>query len=586
MKKILSFIMILLVVISIFSVFTYEAGSNPVNEFELSSLIETPYADRGPSLLQDSTGKIWVFYASRSNSYPYSRKNIFYITSTDMGNTWSDEAELMPTHEEGPELDPSAGGPCAFEDSNGKIWVAWQRWTAPGSSDVYYTTSTDGGITWSSREVLVEYPGDDNNGCFIEVGGQVWYIFCPFYLSSWDVHYKIWLDDHWSEPYPITSDSEAHHYGAGAIVDSEGTVWVTYERGGSGYEDIWYKTSVDNGGTWSAGQQITFAAGSENQPRIVEYFGTICVFYWTGEGSATRDIWYLVSEDYGSTWGEPKQLTTDPNLDNHVWASQIGMELWVVWRTDRSGNPDIWLAKTSPSPLPPLPCIGIIDSEANIFQERIESLGFSVDIIPAEDVSSTDFTQYAAVIEAEPLLAVNNPGPPVSVEDLVENQGVNVICLEDGIADIALDYGGTLYSPEHRYNIELTDNMHPITEDYEVGDTFIISYGDTETYPDHDYGIVSLRNLPTDFPLTKLGQPQGYDNEIALGTYAPNGRLVLLGMIVEWKVGLITEDGLNLFDQAILWVTGNVVLEEQELQRLHTDGRYIKDEAGNVVHLY
>lgn len=350
MKLALSLIMISLVVISAFSLFTFEASSNPVNEFEMGSLIETPYADRGPSLFQDLTGKIWVFYASRSDSYPYSRKSIFYITSTDMGNTWSDEAELMPTHEDGPELDPSAGGPCAFEDSTGKIWVAWQRWTAPGISDVYYTTSTDGGITWSTREVLVAYPGDDNNGCFIEVEGQVWYIFCPYYLSSWDVHYMKWNGTIWSDPYAITSDSEPHHYGAGAIVDSRGTIWVTYERGyggGSGDEDIWYKTSPDNGATWSPAQQITFTAGSENQPRIVEYSGTIYIFYWTGEESPTRDIWYLTSEDYGSAWSGPRQLTTDPNMDNHVWASQIGMQLWAVWRTDRSGNHDIWLAKTS-----------------------------------------------------------------------------------------------------------------------------------------------------------------------------------------------------------------------------------------------
>lgn len=202
----------------------------------------------------------------------------------------------------------------------------------------------------------------------------------------------------------------------------------------------------------------------------------------------------------------------------------------------------------------------IIESEATILEERIESLGFSVEIIPVEEVSTTDFTRYAAIIESEAMLAYHNPNEPVSVKDLVENQGVNVICLEDGMEDIMLDYGGSYVGAPHGvYNITIVNNGHPITQEYEVGENFQVSYGEPGPPHYHDFGVVSLTDLPPDFPLVKLAEPLGDGEKIALGAYAPNGRLVLYGVLVETYIEQFTEEGLRIFDKALLWATGQLV---------------------------
>jgi hypothetical protein len=90
--------------------------------FQMQPLIQGPVSDESPSILQDSSGKIWVFFLSRRIEAGH--RHVFYITSVDSGITWTEPSVFLPAYLPGVD---SIYGVAAFQDSTGRFWVARAR---------------------------------------------------------------------------------------------------------------------------------------------------------------------------------------------------------------------------------------------------------------------------------------------------------------------------------------------------------------------------------------------------------------------------------------------------------------------------
>jgi hypothetical protein len=342
MKKILSIAVVFLLVVSAFAIFTSDVKATDI-QFQMQPLVEGPADDLGPYILQDSSGKIWVFFQSSGRIDAPSYRHVFYITSVDGGITWTEPTLFLPAYVPGVD---SINGPVAFQDSTGRFWVAWTNYYGvPDEDIIWFTTSTDG-ENWADAKVLCSRGNKIGN--FMETGGKVWFFFSPCWPSWFQVSYKTTVDggNGWSDVVPITEDNG--NFYPHAIVLENGTIVVVYQH----YPyTMHYCTSSDGGSTWS---DATFDnPESDRDPRCVEYNGEIYVFFNRlyndpfSHPHTTSDIWFRVSDETG--WEPPQALTNEPqNSDNCATPARIRNQLWVVWGKasgDSYTPQDIWLAR-------------------------------------------------------------------------------------------------------------------------------------------------------------------------------------------------------------------------------------------------
>jgi N-acetylneuraminic acid mutarotase len=179
----------------------------------------------------------------------------------------------------------SDNDPAILQTTDGKLWTFYQSYRDGGFSYLWYQTSTDGGITWSEAVPFTQIYDDD--------------------------------------------------YAPSAIQAADGKLWVVWYSYRTGNGDLWFKTSSDNGATWSGVTQLTTDPSTDREPCITQAAdGTLWVV-WYSSRSGNWDIWYKKSSDGGATWSAEVQLTTDPNGDLAPTITQAADgKLWAVWERD------------------------------------------------------------------------------------------------------------------------------------------------------------------------------------------------------------------------------------------------------------
>jgi hypothetical protein len=133
------------------------------------------------------------------------------------------------------------------------------------------------------------------------------------------------------------SGSQQHLVGVDAVASSTD---VNPEEGQD--FEIYYKTSNDNGLTWSREIQFTDNLVTDTSPSIFQLQNGTTMVFWQSKVSGNDDIWYKTTTD-GVSWSGSIQLTTNSSSDTSpkVTATKDG-KLWVVWASDRLGDPDIF----------------------------------------------------------------------------------------------------------------------------------------------------------------------------------------------------------------------------------------------------
>lgn len=344
MKKVFSIAAVFLVAVSTFTILTYNVKATSL-QFQLEPLIVSPTADSGSHILQDSTGKVWVFFCSigRVDTPSYNR-HIFYIISLDGGITWSDPSLFLPAYVPG----LTVQHPVAFQDSTGRIWVAWTNHTAPYNADqVWFTTSYDG-ENWIPAKQLCDGHNDMPGG-FVETQGKVWFFTSPM-ATNWRISYKTTEDGGGSWSSFVTITDEEGLRTPHPTVLGNGTIFVVYRIGMSHYyANIGYSASSDGGLTWRNGVVDDPAYPEwDGYPRIVEHHESVYVFFdrvHEQEGY-TRDVWLRVWNK--TKWEIPQQMTNDIQNTAYPAPACVNKQLWVAFEnyTELGADYDIWLAKT------------------------------------------------------------------------------------------------------------------------------------------------------------------------------------------------------------------------------------------------
>jgi len=283
---------------------------NTVTSTEVSGgLNDKPWMTVGP----DNTLQItWTLITSSSHT-------LEYIRSDDAGTTWSLSSRQT--------LGTLGHGSCLATDASGNVYAGWS--TPVFFSSIMFRKSVDGGRTFSPELKIAD-------------GGS--------YYGA----------DPRSSPLP------------GCSVTPEGQhVYFTWAGVIGGNEDVYVVHSGDGGATWGPKVRVNDDGGAARQIMPwtdVDPKGSVHVA-WTDFRNGVVEIFYARSEDLAQTWSPNARVNgaTGPLVswlgDYQAVAVDPSGAVGTAWTDTRSGNADIYFARTDP-PADPLSLLRVTTSPA------------------------------------------------------------------------------------------------------------------------------------------------------------------------------------------------------------------------------
>ena len=187
-----------------------------VNGFSL--LVSDGFFNLGPSAFMNSKGQLCVFWASDRLS-PGGESDIYYTCSSDLGLTWNPDPELGQTANRMPfsVTGVTDNLPSAVPSSNGGAWLAWSSYRSN------FNPSTHNG---------------------------------NLFFTSWNGTY-------WATPVQLTTDPK-DSYEPSVAVSNDGGFWMVFQSDRDStstdvFTDLYFKRSYDpmNVTAWSTDTRLT-----------------------------------------------------------------------------------------------------------------------------------------------------------------------------------------------------------------------------------------------------------------------------------------------------------------------------------------
>jgi len=290
-------------------------------------------ADDTPYATQTRNGTLWLFWASRRNG----NYDIFYRISTDGGTEWSLDCVQFTDDSR----DDSC--PCVTQNLDGTIFVVWHRQVGIGDYRLFYKTSSDEGVTWSDEMPLTENSWDISPSVTWTYNGTLWVVWSYYNLTDhqYDLVYKTTPDNglSWSATHRLTTDT-SWDLSPSVLQAPDGKMWVFWctDRVGTDKYGIYYKTSIDYGENWSSDTLLTKSSGSDVDPEATTTRDRKILVTWDSTRS-DHDVYYTISDEITPVHDiAVKDLTTRvPRGLNWHWVSR-GMPVYINVTVENQGT--------------------------------------------------------------------------------------------------------------------------------------------------------------------------------------------------------------------------------------------------------
>ena len=229
-------------------------------------------------------------------------------------------------------------------DRKGYFWRVWANNAAgEGLSSSVSTFSVDVGVFVIEPQVrLTTDAAEDAQGALLQTAGDLWLAWCTDRGGDREIYRKTSSDggETWSEE-ECVSQNGSEDIGPALAETMDGDIWLVWSslRPGTDYEVYW---SIFNGAAWSVAERLTYDAGADTGPSIVQAPNGLVWVAWSSDRRVGNADIYCRTFD-GLEWSPASRLTTDCGADLAPALVNLGDgTLWVVWVSDRSGHFEIY----------------------------------------------------------------------------------------------------------------------------------------------------------------------------------------------------------------------------------------------------
>lgn len=260
----------------------------------------------------------WTQFDKYGSKDTVDESNIYFSSSLDAGESWSEAVRINELAGDCIDDDQTTEGAVPSVGPNGEVYVAWAH-----DEKIWFDRSLDGGKSWEENDILVtDQPGGWTN----DVPG----------LQR-------------SNGMPVTAtDVSGGEFNGNVYV-----CWSDNRREGDP-QDIWIKSSSDNGTTWTDAVRVNQDTTSKIQflPWMAAdpVTGNLHVVYYDRRAHDDNhtDVYVATSTDGGQSWTEEK-VNAESFMPvkyvffgdyNHIDAYN-GM-IRPIWTEFRGGKLQVW----------------------------------------------------------------------------------------------------------------------------------------------------------------------------------------------------------------------------------------------------
>ncbi len=249
-------------------------------------------------------------------------KTIIEVSSSaDAGATWSAPQELSPAG------GGSAGYPQVVTDG-ARITAVWV-WFDNSYNRTQASSSTDGGVTWSSA---VSLPGIGQDAFFPQVVTNgttitaLWRFGGALLGASSADGGATWTGD------IFVSDGQSVDTSFNPQLATDGTTvtatWVAFDGSNNRVKS---SSSADGGLTWSTPVYLSGGGEDAESPDVAAEFGATTVSWLRPLGGGANRVQVASTTDGGLTWSTPQTISAGVQLSVVPQVASNGQSITVTW---------------------------------------------------------------------------------------------------------------------------------------------------------------------------------------------------------------------------------------------------------------
>jgi hypothetical protein len=241
----------------------YVKSENNGETWSIPKSLTSPSADDGHASIAVKGNSVHVVY----NSYFYSSEyyQIFYIQSIDKGDSWGDIIPLSPQNE----FLKSFADIAVSENHIHVVWEEHDNEIPYNISEVRYARSTNNGENWEEDYALVPGNYSSKRPAITASGSDVhlmWEYDGNIYYKKGSENGILWAQD------ILLSEENRAGIGGGDLCVFNENIYVTWydRRDGFVLPEIYFKSSIDNGNSWSSDIRLSYLSTNPEEPGSYE----------------------------------------------------------------------------------------------------------------------------------------------------------------------------------------------------------------------------------------------------------------------------------------------------------------------------
>lgn len=133
-------------------------------------------------------------------------------------------------------------------------------------------------------------------------------------------------------------------------VDDAGRVWVFWHRWDGTQNRVFFMLYDQATDTFGPEQSLTLAGSNNEDVAVTPVAGTSQLWVvWTSDRDGNRNIYYDTYDRLSDTWAGNTSLTLDASTDREAQCVEANGELWVFWKSNRTGSYQVFARNYSPA---------------------------------------------------------------------------------------------------------------------------------------------------------------------------------------------------------------------------------------------
>lgn len=258
------------------------------------------------------------------------KTSIFFRRSTNHGTSFDQTMNLSPN--------VSAEEPqIAVSGSN--VYAVW----AQGNGDIFFRRSTNGGATFGSKGNLSSNSGGSITPQIEATGSFVYVAWEDGTTGNEEILFRRSSDNGstFSPSKNLSKIAGSGFSGFHSIAASGASVYVAWLDDSPGNDDILFRRSTNNGALFGPVKNLSNNLTHSEEPQVAVSGSKVYVTWENDNASLISEVLFKRSTDGGSSFKGTKNLSNNAGFSQSPQMDVGGTNVYVLWPDDTAGNEDI-----------------------------------------------------------------------------------------------------------------------------------------------------------------------------------------------------------------------------------------------------